>query len=84
MKSDIRELAERQRLERARALARRSQRDSSTQVGVVTGTGDRPTVSIQGGSSVTAINLGGVLRVGDILLVQSDGLNFWVRGAQHL
>lgn len=80
----IEDYAERQRIERSRAVARRSQRDTSVQVGVVTSTGDRPRVSINNSSSITAINLGGVLRIGDLTLVQSDGVSYWVSGAQSL
>lgn len=82
---DIFELAQRQRIERSRAEVRRAQRNQSQmQVGIVQSVGERPTVSIDGGSAVTAINLGGVLRLGQVILVQSDGLNYWCRGSQSL
>jgi hypothetical protein len=79
----IEDYAERQRIERSRAVARRSQRDTSVQVGVVTSTGDHPMVSINGGAAVSCINLGGVIRTGQVTLVQSDGLSYWIRGAEN-
>lgn len=82
---DISELAQRQRIERSRAEVRRQQRNQSPmQMGLVTGLGDRPTVSIVGGAAVTAINMGGALRLGQVILIQSDGLNYWCRGVQSL
>jgi hypothetical protein len=80
----ISELALRQRTDRQAAIVRRSQRHLlPVQTGVVTGLGDRPSVAIVGGAAVMAHNLGGVLRLGDVIAVQSDGLNYWVRGAQQ-
>jgi hypothetical protein len=83
---DISELAQRQRIERSQADARRAQRNQSPmQTGVVVSAGgDRVQVAINGGAAVTATNLGGVIRSGEVILVQSDGLNYWVRGAQSL
>lgn len=82
---DISDLAERQRIDRSRAEARRAQRNQSpVQVGVVTGLGDRPTISVNGGASISALNLGGTLRLGNVILVESDGLNYWCRGSQSL
>jgi hypothetical protein len=82
----ISELAERQRDERTRAEVRRAQRIMSpVQTGLVTGIGDHPTISIEGGPDVTATNLGGVLRMGQVTLVQSDGAgNYFVRGDQSV
>jgi hypothetical protein len=84
--SSISELAERQRAERVRAEVRHAQRNlSPVTVGIVTGIGDSPTISIVGGAGVTATNLGGVLRLGQVTLVQSDGAgNYFVRGDQSV
>lgn len=82
---DIEELSERQRLERKGAIARRAEREQSPmQVGVVTRLGDSPAVAIKGGSPVAATNLGGVLRLGQTVIVQSDGNNYWIRGNESL
>jgi hypothetical protein len=83
---DLSELAQRQRNERSQTEARRAQRQQSPiQTGVVMEvSGDRVQVSINGGAAVTATNLGGVIRLGEVILVQSDGLNYWCRGAQAL
>jgi hypothetical protein len=82
---DLSELAQRQRTDRRAAELRRAQRHlSPVQTGVVTGLGDRPTVSMMGGAAVSAINLGGVLRLGQVVAVQSDGLSYWIRGAQSV
>jgi hypothetical protein len=82
---DLSALAQRQRTDARAAEVRRSQRHlSPIQTGVVTGLGDRPTVSIVGGAAVVAHNLGGVLRIGDVIAVQSDGLSYWIRGAQSV
>jgi hypothetical protein len=83
---DISELAEQQRNERTRAEVRRAQRTlSPVQVGVVKSIGDSPQISIVGGAGVTATNLGGVLRLEQLTLVQSDGAgNYFVRGDQSI
>jgi hypothetical protein len=82
---DIDQLAQRQRTERQSAAARRAQRiQSPTQYGTVTSLGDRVTVSIQGGAGVVATHLGGVLRLGDQVGLQSDGSRYWVRGSEAL
>ena len=82
---DIAELAERQRLERQRASVRRTQREQSPmQTGVVTRLGDSPTVSIRGGAPVIATSLGGVLRLNQVVIVQSDGNQHWIRGSEAL
>lgn len=83
---DIAELAQRQRTERSQTEVRRLGRQQSPiQTGVVMHSGgDWVQVSIDGGAAVTATNLGGVIRAGEIILVQSDGLNYWCRGAQTL
>ena len=78
---DIRELAEQQRRDARAGQLRRHQRNlSPIQLGFVTQTG----VSINGSESVRATNLGGTVRLGQAVLVQSDGLNFWYRGHQQL
>lgn len=83
---DLSELAERQRIERSQTEVRRSQRQlSPVQAGVVVRSGgDVAIVSLDGGAGVTVQNLGGVLRSGEVVLVQSDGLNYFCRGAQTL
>ncbi len=83
---DLSELAERQRIERSRTEVRRSQRQQSpVQTGVVVRAGgDTAIVSLNGGAGVAVQNLGGVLRSGEVVLVQSDGLNYFCRGAQTL
>jgi hypothetical protein len=81
----ISELAEQQRNERTKAEVRRVQRNlAAVQIGKVEATGNTPQVSIEGGATVPVINLGGVLRVGAMVLVQSDGINYWTRGAESL
>jgi hypothetical protein len=83
---DLAELAQRQRNERSQTETRRARRQQSPiQTGVVMEVGgDWVQVSINGGAAVTATNLGGVIRLGEVILVQSDGLNYWCRGAQSL
>jgi hypothetical protein len=82
----ISELAEEQRNERTRAEVRHAQRAlSPIQTGIVKSIGDSPTISIVGGAGVTATNLGGVLRLEQHVLVQSDGAgNYFVRGDQSV
>jgi hypothetical protein len=81
----LEEMADRQRNTSQAAAARRSQRNQSpVQAGVVERLGSNPAISIQGGAAVNATNLGGVLRVGQVVIVESDGLNYWTRGAQAL
>ena len=83
---DIDNLAQQQRIDRQKALIRRAQREqSTTKTGICTALGpDSIAVSLDNGSAVTAYNLGGVIRIGEVVLVESDGINYFTRGAQQL
>jgi hypothetical protein len=82
---EIEDYAEQQRHTSTAIAARAAARQQTTlMTGEIISTGDYPIVSIQFGQPIQATNLGGLLRVGDTVMVQSDGLNHYVRGQQSL
>ena len=78
--------AQQQRIDRQKAQIRRAQREqSTTKTGICTALGpDTVMVSLDNGSAITVYNLGGVIRVGNLVLVESDSINYYTRGDQSL